>query len=146
MPRRKALSIAELEQALEAVKQHVARLRKERDQLGKRAEKLDEQIAKLRGAGVAALRAQAAAPEATEPETKRRKLPKNKMPLKEAIVAVLSGSPEAMTAKEIADAVLASGYQSGSKDFLRAIWGTIYDDERIERPERGKFQVKAQIE
>ena len=161
MPRR-VLSIAELEQALEARMGEVAELQKERNALAVRVATLDSEIADLEGAvsapspspapAPAPSTTPAAAPVREEPKPKPKPKPKpepepkreDKGPsLIDSVVAVLAETGEAMTAKELGETVIARGYKTKSKNLSTLIWAQIYKDPRVERPERGKFRLKA---
>ena len=146
MAKKRTVSIAALEKALNASRQRVEKLREMRQALLDKIAKVDAEIAALAGEPIDAT-AEGAAEEAPgKPKAKGGKRPKNKMTMKEAIVHVLTESGEAMGVKEIAQGVLAAGYKTKSKDLPAQIWSTIYTDKTIGRPARGKFQITAKKE
>lgn len=58
------------------------------------------------------------------------------------VLDVLAKAAEPMGIKEIAAAVVASGYKSKSKDLTGLISSQIYRHKEIKRPKRGKFLLK----
>jgi len=129
MAKRK-MTIAALEKALQEKKMQLDGLYSERKKLLQQLAKLDKQIASLQGGVVGSAGKSAGGG--------RRKGPS----LIERIVRILAKNKKLMTAGEIAEAVLAGGYETKSENLQTLIWSQIYKDERIVRPERGKFQLK----
>ena len=130
----KAKTIAALERALQAKKSQLAGLKAERRALRKQVTAVDKQIETLLGAkGPAA--AAGAAP-------KERRGRRRGTSLIQSVVQVLAKSKAPLGVKEISARVLASGYKTKSKNVHTLIWAQIYKDDRIVRPERGKFQLK----
>ena len=140
---KRPVSIAALERALAEKQQQVASLQRRRQALLKRVAKVDKDIAALTGKPAASAGQDEATTRPKKAKTKLRRRPKNAMTLRDAIVAVLSKSRKPLTAREMADGVLATGYRSKSKNLLQRVWTTVGKDERIDRREKGKYMVRA---
>ncbi len=132
MAKRK-MTIAALEKALQEKKVQLDGLHNERKKLLQQLAKLDKQIAAVQG-GATGLGSRSTG-------GRGRRGPS----LIERIVRILAKNKKPMTAGEIADEVLAGGYETKSDNLQTLIWSQIYKDDRIVRPERGKFQLKAGV-
>lgn len=126
-------SVAELERALAARKRGAATLLKKRERIAAQLADIDNELSDLGirpdGSSVAA---------AGGGEGGRR--PRNAQTLPEAMAAVMKGSE--MGIREIADAVLASGYQSSSANFTTIISQALGRDKRFKKVSRGVYTAK----
>jgi len=128
----KTTSIAALEQELQTKKRDLDKLMKQRSELLRKVAVLDKQIGKLQGSA------------ATSGKGGRRG-PRSGPSLIQRVVEVLAASKKPLGVKDIAEKVLAGGYQTTSKNIHTLIWAQIYKDDRIVRPERGRFALKAGV-
>jgi hypothetical protein len=63
---------------------------------------------------------------------------KQQLPLRSLLTNLLAKSRRPLTARELADQVLASGYQTKSKDFMNVIWVALPQMKNVERvPDKG---------
>ncbi len=129
MAKRKGrVSIAMLERALMEKKQELEELKERREQLVRELAKVDKAIAAIQGR----------APRGRG----GRRGPGRQPSLLTLVVQTLAQNKKPMTAGELAEAVLAAGYKTKSKNLQALIWSQIYKDDRIVKAERGKFQLK----
>jgi len=135
MARRK-LSIADLERQLDAARQQIARLQKRREALLAEVAEIDRKTAGLQGAP-----SEAAPPKAEKAGRKRRR--GSGGTLMSSVVEVLAEKGEPMSVPELCEAVMAKGYKSKSRNLKAILFAQIYRDDRIERPARGRFQLKS---
>jgi len=126
-------TIAELEQILAEQKK---RLRELRAKVRERRAHLMSEIANV-NVELESVSQDFGAP--TKPRVVRRRRAKR---LPQYIVDVLKGSPEPMTAAEIAGAVAKAGYRSSSKNFLFLVRRACYVNDLIDKKGRGKFTIK----
>jgi predicted RNase H-like nuclease (RuvC/YqgF family) len=139
MPRGRStsLTIAQLERLLEERKATVVKLQKKRDGLQKKIDALDAQIAAAGGGGATPVKPPRAAALSRTAGGRVR----NEMSLGDAIAAVVAGKG-AMSVGDIMDAVTASGYRSGSKNFRGIVNQTLIKDERFQQASRGVYGMK----
>jgi uncharacterized membrane protein YccC len=123
-----ATTITELERLLTKQKQRVQALQKRKERLAAQIQRIDKQIDSVLGK-----------PPAPKPARRVRRRRKAGKSLQQAIVDVLSGSPQPKTAAEIAEAVQAAGYRSESKSFVSLVRQMCYRSDQIQTKERGKF-------
>jgi len=99
---------------------------------------LNRQIAELE-----ALASAEKPPTPAKTRAPRKKGPraKNAVSLVDALTQAMKGK-ESMSIPDAAQAVLASGYKSKSKDFANLVSMTLARDERFERVARGQYKVK----
>ena len=125
-------SVAELEQALAARKRGAATLLKKRERIAAQLADIDNELSELGirpdGSSVAAQGGGGG------------KRPRNSQTLPDAMAAVMKGSE--MGIREIADAVLASGYQSSSNNFTTIITQALGRDDRFKKVSRGVYTTK----
>jgi len=72
--------------------------------------------------------------------TRKARRGKNPVTLSEALEEALQGK-ESMPIADAAEAVLASGYKSKSKNFTNLVSMTLANDKRFERTGRGQYRV-----
>lgn len=135
MAKRK-LSIADLERQLDAARQQIARLQKRRGVLLAEVAEIDQKVGGLQGAP-----REAAPPKAEKAVRKTR--PGSGETLMSTVVDVLAEKGEPMSVPELCEAVKAKGYKSKSRNLKAILFAQIYRDDRIERPARGRFQLKS---
>jgi len=119
----KSMSIAELERALAGLKAEEA------DFLRQRVE-IDKRLATIRGSA----------------KVGRKLGPRVGPSLIQCVVETLAASLKPLGVKDIAQKVLGRGYKTTSKNVHALIWAQIYKDDRIVRPERGRFTIKDGVE
>ncbi len=124
-------TIADLERLLEGKRQRLEALQQRRDRLVGQVAKVDEQIRSLAG-------------KATARREVRRRRRTGQKSLQSCVVDVLSQSAEPKTAAEIAEAVIAAGYRSSSKNPVALVRHVCYTTDRIETKERGKFVLASE--
>ncbi len=126
------LNIAELEKILEERRNELLRLRKQRTDLEKDISGIDRQIEKLGGAGSNGSRRRSGAGSRA----------RNEKSLNDTIAQVFSEANKAMRVTEIVEAVLATGYRSGSANFKGIVNQALIKDKRFAQVERGIYQLK----
>jgi hypothetical protein len=124
------LTIAEL-------RQEIARREKLLPQLIAQRDALNREIAAIQGVR------QAAEPDVPKAAAKRRrrKMPKNKVNLAEALADFMMGR-EKVTVGEAMEGVLAAGYKSNSRGFRNVVNNMLLGDKRFKRVDRGVFTLK----
>ena len=115
------LSIDELEAALQQKKQeHRAELAERHRELSSQLRELEKEMDEIDG--VKSSRRAGGAGGAR---------PKNKVKLREAIVAALKGDKKGKTKDEIAETVLKSGYRTDSADFPNIVYQTLHRNQAM---------------
>ncbi len=124
------LNIAQLEEILNARKSELTRLEKKRRELQKELEEVDREIGKIGGGPGNARRPNGRA--------------QNDKSLPQTLVEVLRNAGRPMKVREIADAVLATGYRSNSDNFRAIINQTLIKERKrfVQTGERGVYQIK----
>lgn len=111
------MSVTELEKILDERKHLLHELAKRRDQMQKELEKIDEQIQEIVGVGAK--------------EIRRKKRPKNEMPLRDVVMDVLGKSKKGFTLPDLEIKVNESGYKSASKNFKNVLYQCLYNTEGV---------------
>ena len=125
------LTIDQLNQVLQSKMTELARLRRKRDGLQKKLNLLDRHIERL-GGGVPSGPGRAGT------------RPRNEHNLPDTIESVLRSAGKPMRVPDIADAVLAAGYRSGSANFRGIVNQTLIKErKRFDQVERGVYELKA---
>ena len=131
------LSIAQLQRVLQEKQSEVQKLMGQRADLQKRMNLIDRHIERLGGGGalnglrrgggggVVGVRA------------------RNSRSLLDVMEGVLRDNGKAMRVPEIMDAVLATGYRSGSANFRGIINQTLIKDKRFGQVQRGVYELKS---
>ena len=127
------LTIAQLQRVLEDKKSEVQKLLRQRAELQKRMNLLDRQIERVGGGagGMSAARGGAGS------------RPRNARSLLDTIEGVMRDNGKPMRVPEILDAVLATGYRSGSANFRGIINQTLIKDKRFGQVQRGIYELKS---
>jgi hypothetical protein len=127
---------------LAALQAEIARRQKLLPKLIAQRDALSREIAQLEGA-MEKLGGETAAPKAPKAAAKRRrrKLPKNKINLADALAAFMKGR-EKVTVGEAMEGVLAAGYKSNASDFRGVVNNMLLADKRFKKVERGVFTLK----
>jgi len=120
----------ELRRRLEALPKLIA----QRDELNRR-------IAEFQGLGAAEEAPGQARARAARQGTRKARRGENPVSLREALGEALEGK-ESMSIADAAEAVLASGYKSKSKNFSNLVSMTLSNDKRFERTGRGQYRVR----
>ncbi|HUS91463.1 MAG TPA: hypothetical protein VM389_02065 [Phycisphaerae bacterium] len=136
MPRPKltTMSIADLRREIERRQKLLPGLIAQRDALNR-------EIAELQGLAAPEAR-EAARPEAAPRKTPKRRMPKNKVPLADALADFMKGKGK-VAVGEAMEGVLAAGYKSNSKDFRSVVNNMLLTDKRFKSVARGVFALKA---
>jgi hypothetical protein len=125
------LSVAALERLLNQKREKLQRLEAARIGMAEKLAALDGEIAALRGKGWSASN-EPAAPAAQKAGKKakpgrRMKRGENALPLREVVRGILQQHKAGLTLKELADEVLATGYQSSSNNFKNVLYQSIHN-------------------
>ena len=126
-------NIAQLERVLQEKKSELDRLLRQRSELQKKMNVLDRQIERVEGGMNGTRRAAGGG----------GRRARNERSLIEAIELVLRDAGRAMKVPEIMEAVLASGYRSGSDNFRGIVNQTLIKDKRFGQVERGVYELKS---
>ena len=127
------MSIADLRQEIERRRKLLPKVIAQRDALNR-------EIAELQGLASPEAR-EAARPEAAPKKTRKRRMPKNKVRLADALASLMKGKAK-VTIGEAMKGVLASGYKSNSKDFRSVVNNMLLTDKRFKKVGRGVFGLK----
>lgn len=119
----RALSLKELEELRSRRLKEITALEKQRDQLKRRIDGINERLASLRGRRRG--RPPAHSP-AAGTKRRRQRRAKNAQPLREVLVAALEKAGKPLTAGELLEAVNKSGYKSRSKNLRAVIYQAIH--------------------
>lgn len=131
------LSIAQLQRVLQEKQSEVQKLLRQRNELQKRMNLLDRQIERV-GGGVGALNAKRGAGGGIVGVRAR-----NDRSLLDVMEGVMRDAGKPLRVPEIMDAVLATGYRSGSANFRGIINQTLIKDKRFGQVQRGIYDLKA---
>ena len=126
-------NIAQLERVLEEKRSELNKLLRQRTELQKKVDQLDRQIERVEGGMNGARRAAGGA----------GSRPRNERSLLETMEGVLREAGKPMRVPEIMEAVLATGYRSGSDNFRGIVNQTLIKDKRFGQVERGVYELKA---
>ncbi len=119
------MSLSQIEQVLRNRQGEVESLRKKRDKLTMQLKEIDDQIASLVGSGDL---------------EKRGARARNEKSLNEHIQEILKKYKKGLSLSELADAVIAAGYHSNSKNFKNVLYQNLYGADNIARDENsGKY-------
>lgn len=122
------------------LRKEVERRQKRLDSLlAKRAE-IDKEIDELKALG-ASVAQPAGKKRRRKSAGKSRKRPSNKQSLADALAGVLKGK-KSMGVSDAADAVLAAGYKTNSKNFRSIVNQTLIKDDRFKQVSRGQYSLK----
>lgn len=127
------LTIAQLQRVLEDKKSEVNKLMRQRSELQKRMNLIDRQIERVGGGALNGLRRGLTAGGRA----------RNDRSLLDTIEGVLRDNGKPMRVPEILDAVLATGYRSGSANFRGIINQTLIKDKRFGQVQRGIYELKS---
>ena len=136
MPR---MSLAKV--ATDALKKELQRRLEALPELIAQRDELNRQIAELEALGAAKEAPEPMKVPAPRKRGRRAKRAKSPMSLVSTLAEVIKVK-ESMSIREAAEAVLASGYKSKSKDFPNLVSMTLASDKRFERVARGMYRVK----
>ena len=131
---RKVVSIAHLRQLLAEREKELARLEARRKKLGTELKQVEARIAELTGRPKAAGRGRAAVRGRGQPA-------RGKKSLKQAVAEVLAGTRKALGLKQIAEALPAVGYVSGSKSLPVMVGQVLSAGHEFRRVARGKYRL-----
>ena len=133
-PATAGFNIAQLERILEDRRTEVNRLERQRNELQRKLDGVERQIAKLAG-GLRGLRGRRGGGGGTRA--------RNEVSLVEAIENAMRGTGKPMRVGDIVDAVQASGYRSNSDNFRGIVNQTLIKErKRFAQAERGVYQLK----
>ena len=147
--RRRAASVADLKNAIARAEQRVAGLEKKRANLLAQVDKVDAEIAALRGEVKPT-----PAPAAPKAKRKRKGGPKKKLKKKakakrgrkgtlvEAITKVLKSADGPLKVAQIAKAVVKAGYKTKSKNVPNVIREALTRVPGIKKASRGQYTMK----
>ena len=121
------LSLAELNQIMEARRSELSKLRQKRAELQRDLDRVDRQIFKIEGAGG---------------RRGGNGRVRNTRSLNDTIDEVLRSNGKPMRVPDIMDAVLKTGYRSNSANFRGIVNQTLIKDKRFHAPERGVYALK----
>ena len=130
------LTLVELQEELE---RRVRNLKCKRLELVEQIEEIDRQLTTVGLEEGESIPAPPPVNGESSSETRRR--PRNKMPLRVLLAELLDSGP--MTTRELADAALASGYLTTSKNFVNNVGVALHADERFVR-EDGQWVLAEQ--
>jgi hypothetical protein len=108
-----SLSLADLERLLKERQAHLDTLLKNRDELQAGIARLDAQMQALlefRGKGRSLSRPRAS----------------NETPLRDVVISVLGKKKKGLSLQDLAEQVLATGYQSNSRNFANVVYQCVY--------------------
>ena len=128
-------NIAQLERVLEEKRSELNKLLRQRTELQKKLDQLDRQIERVEG-GMNGVRRSGGGGGAGS-------RPRNARSLLDTMEGVLRDAGKPMRVPEIMEAVLATGYRSGSDNFRGIVNQTLIKDKRFAQVERGVYELKA---
>jgi chromatin segregation and condensation protein Rec8/ScpA/Scc1 (kleisin family) len=123
------------------LKKELARRLEDLPRLKARRDELSKQIAELQGLTAAETPPQPTTARPAGKKRRRARKAKNTVSLVDALAQAMEGK-KSVSIAEAAEAVLASGYKSKSRDFPNLVGMTLSHDERFERVSRGCYRVK----
>jgi hypothetical protein len=121
-------SLAQLQQLVEGKQSELADLKARRAELRKKLNELDQFILKAEGSGKAI-----AHPVTSKPAAQKKKRvaikprAKNQRSAKDYAIEILGKEKKGLPLKELADQVLASGYQSNSTNFSLSLYQVLHN-------------------
>lgn len=130
------VSIEDLAAEMARRQRGVSKLRAQRERLVARVQEIDREIMALGGAVGGRVATAGGVTAAGRP----RKRPQNEKNLADMMVDVLRG--KTMGVSELAEAVVAAGYQTTASSFRTIVNQTLLRDERFSKVERGQYTVK----
>lgn len=122
------LSLADLHQIMQSRRTELTKLRRQRQKLQRDLDRVDRQIFRIEG-GAGGRRG-------------GNGRVRNEQSLNDTIDQVLRSSGKAMKVGDIVNAVLKTGYRSGSANFRGIVNQTLIKDKRFTAPERGMYHIK----
>jgi hypothetical protein len=125
----------------EALKKELQRRLEALPKLIAQRDDLSRQIAELEALSAGEEAPKPTKARAPKKQGRRAKRAKNTVSLASALAEVIK-TKESMSIAQAAEAVLASGYKSKSKDFPNLVSMTLSRDKRFERVGRGVYRVK----
>jgi hypothetical protein len=131
------LTIAQLQRVLNDKKAELDKLHRQRGQLQKRMNLLDRQIERVNG-GADGMRLGRGMGGGGGGGTRAR----NEHSLLDTIEKVLRNAGKPLKVGDILEAVVATGYRSGSANFRGIINQTLIKDKRFGQVERGTYELK----
>jgi hypothetical protein len=134
------LTIAQLQRVLAGKQSELNKLQRQRGELQKRMNLIDRQIDRI-GGGMNGLRGGGGVGGFTAGGRAR-----NARSLLDTIEGVMRDNGKPMRVPEILDAVLATGYRSGSANFRGIINQTLIKDKRFGQVQRGIYELKGGAE
>jgi hypothetical protein len=126
--------------AISVLQQEILRRQKMLPNLIAQRDALNREIAELQG--LAEPQAQRQAKPQAAPKKARRRLPKNKISLADALAQFAKGKAK-VTIAQATEGVLSAGYKSKSKEFRAVVNQRLHDDKRFKSVGRGEFALKA---
>jgi len=121
------LSLADLNQIMEARRSELSKLRQKRSELQRDLDRVDRQIFKIEGAGG---------------RRGGNGRVRNDKSLNDTIDEVLRSGGKPMRVADIMNGVLKTGYRSNSANFRGIVNQTLIKDKRFHAPERGLYALK----
>lgn len=115
-----SLSVADLEKILDERKAALQDLGQRRDVAQKALDDIDKQIQELMGDG-----------RSLGMGRRRRRRPKNEQSLRAVVLEVLQKHKAGLTLTDLANAVLATGYKSTSRNFKNVLYQCLYNTDKI---------------
>lgn len=131
------LTIAQLQRVLADKQSELNKLQRQRNELQKRMNLIDRQIERV-GGGMNGLR-RGGAPSGGFTASGRAR---NARSLLDTLEGVMRDNGKPMRVPEILDAVLATGYRSGSANFRGIVNQTLIKEKRFGQVERGVYELK----
>ena len=129
------VTVEDLQEELKRRQRELPKLQKKRDKLAKQIEEIDKKIEDLGGTpGKTTRRGRKKGSGGT------RKRASNKVSLGDAVEQVMSKDTP-MSIKETTEKVLATGYQTNSKNFRMIVTQTLSKDDRFTQVERGTYKL-----
>lgn len=127
------LTVVQLERLLDRKRSKLDRLVKRQEQLQKSLASVDQKIAAI-GGKISSVGSRRGV----------RRRPKNDRPLIEVVVDVLGAHPKGLTLKELAAAVLATGYKTFSDRFENVLYQALYHNMKrlAHNPELHTYTVR----
>lgn len=133
----KRIATNDLLAEIERRRKLVPRLRRQRDKLAARLERLDAQLAGLDRLEANGRRGPGRPPGSAAAAPRRRRRARNKASLSDVLVDVVGSSPMRVT--DIMQAAQKLGYRSSSKQFRNIVNQRLTKDKRFKRVGRGQY-------
>ena len=132
-------TVADLERLLAQEEKSIDELRRKRQQVAAELDELAGSVAKLKGGAAQKPRAKRAVRKKAAARPRRKRGGKS---LREGIVEILSKSDRPMRAREIAEALMKSGYATSSSNPQNMVSALLAQGDDFRRLRRGLYTVK----